>query len=152
MNSKIHCFVCDSNGYLTKEGKYYKVVHNVRISKGNWKTRKCHLGSASKLLDNLDYISEKRPDVLDPSLLTEIKDNLPRTFRKGKTTIENNYVANLIMRVFELSKNLGKGWKSLYNKEYFSWNKSKCPHCDQKVSVFVMKHRNTSLFKLDKLL
>jgi len=143
--------VCTLDGYLIKEGKYYKVVHNERISKGIWKTRKCHLGSGSKLIDKLEIISKNRPDVIDPSLLAEIKDNLPKGFKKGKPIIESKYIADLIMRIFELSKNLGNGWNSLYSNSSYSWNKTKCPHCDQDVSLFIMKRGNARIFKLDKL-
>jgi len=138
---QVICYVCGGWGYLTKDGKYYKVTHNRRVKKGEWTTKKCHLGSGKKTLTKLRLIAENNPDVIEPGILKEIEDNLPKSFEQEYSEkLESSGVATLITKVLELSKSLGEGWISLYKARFHDWNWSKChwskcPYCDQRVGV-----------------
>lgn len=69
------CTECHEMGYLYKEKPrqtppkkhytqsrvrhgYWYYVHNIRVSVGHWKTRKCYIGLSRRKFNKLDYIDK----------------------------------------------------------------------------------------------
>ena len=150
---KVICPKCFEYGYLTKEGKYFKVAHNIRIKKGDWIVKRHHIGTAEKVLEKFREISKNRPDVFDPKLFQEIKDNLPKSFdQEYKEQIKSSSEATLITKIFELSKSLGEGWVETRHALYRDgiWNRANCPHCGEEVQFLFMRDGNFRNVKLSK--
>ena len=141
--------MCDRGiGYLIKVGNYWKIAHNVRVKKGEFIVKKCHLGKLSKVLEKIESISRDRPDSLDPNLIQQIKNSLPENTEPEEI---NAQLSELITNVFNLSKSLGEGWKVTKKTRFGGvWNIQKCPHCDQKIQFLFMKERQYKYVKLQK--
>ena len=152
-SNKVICTECFEYGYLTKEGKYFKVAHNIRIKKGKWTVVKCHIGTGERTLDKFRVIAKNRPDVFDPKLLMRIEQNLPKSFEEDHgEELESPDIAKLITKIFELSKSLGEGWVETKHALYRDgiWNIGQCPHCDQDVQFLFTRSGNHRYVKMIK--
>lgn len=149
----IQCPVCLIPGYLVRDGKYYKIAHNVR-NKDNkrWTVVKHHLGNLKKTIIEFEIISEKRPDVIPSNIINDLKNRLKDASNLRKPIPQDDQLQNLIRVVFALSLALGKGWKQLYSKGDRHWVSADCPHCNEKITAFFMRYRNKYFLKLDKLI
>lgn len=146
-NHKVICFLCKKDGYLVKDGNYWKIAHNVRRKKGEWTVKKCHLGNLQATLEKIEKISASRPDKIDTNIVKMLMDDIPKNTKPEKMDIQ---LSQLINNVFNLAKNLGKGWiESRKSKMGYTWNIAKCPHCDQNVQFLFWKQGNHRLVKLD---
>jgi len=148
LGSKVQCFVCKrGEGYLIKDGHYWKIAHNIRTRRGVWSVKKCHLGSLETVLKKMEKISAVRPDKIDSKIIQTIKDNIPRKDKPVKLDTE---LSKLINNVFKLAKNLGDGWiEGKKSRTGYAWNVTKCPQCELNVQFLFWKQGNHRLVKLD---
>jgi len=146
-NHKVNCFLCKREGYLIKDGPYWKIAHNLRTKKGKWTVKKCHLGNLQTVLQKIEKISNSRLDKIDSNLVKMIKDNIPKNVKVEKI---DTHLSKLITNVFNLAKNLGEGWiETRKSRIGYVWNKAKCPHCEQDVQFLFWKEGNHRLVRLD---
>lgn len=146
--SKVVCFLCTREGYLIKDGEYWRVIHDVQDNSGKWYTKHCYLGSLEKKVEKILKISKIRPGVIDPKVAKAVTDSLSTKNNENQLAI-----SEIINNIFNLAKELGEGWNEDNHhdkKSSHAWNDVKCPHCNEYVKVLWDKNGHYSYVRLDK--
>jgi len=129
LSENVICPRCNEYGKLENHHKdYYRINHD-KMSKGLRKVKRCYLGSLKKALRNLTSVSMIRDDILDPVLVSELKDAISEERKEHTKKIKDSEYGTLISAIIQASKKYGH-WKSDTHK---LTKQDNCPHCKKTI-------------------
>jgi len=125
LSEKVICPRCNEYGKLENQDKdYYRINHD-KMSKGLRKVKRCYLGSLGKALKNLTSVSIVRDDLIDPTLVSELKAAIIEERKEYEKKIKDSEYGSLIASIIQASRDFG-----LWNSET---HKDTCPHCKKNI-------------------
>jgi len=129
LRGKIICCKCGEYGRLeNQKDDKYRINHDYNEN-GHVIHDRCYLGSLSKAVTNLERVNAVRDDILEPTLLSEIKSAIKKERAEHAKKIQESDYATLISRIIDLSRNFGT-WKSERHK---LTKQDTCPHCKKNI-------------------
>ena len=129
LRGKIICSKCGEYGRLeSQKDDKYRVNHDYNEN-GHMIRNRCYLGSLSKAVSNLENVNAVRDDILEPTLLSEIKSAIKMERAEHLKKIQDSEYATLITRIIDLSRKFGT-WKSETHK---LTKQDTCPHCKKNI-------------------
>ena len=153
LRGKIICSKCGEYGRLeSQKDDKYRVNHDYNEN-GHVVRDRCYLGSLSKAVSNLQRVNAVRDDLLEPTLLSEIKSAIKMERAEHLKKIKDSDYATLITRIIDLSRNFGT-WKSERHK---LTKQDTCPHCSktiqyefERIGPFRDAKKNIESFSIEK--
>jgi len=129
LRGKIICPKCGEYGRLeNQKDDKYRINHDYNEN-GHVTHDRCYLGSLSKAVTNLERVNAVRDDLLEPSLLLEIKSAIKKERAEHLKKIQESDYATLISRIIDLSRNFGT-WNSERHK---LTKQATCPFCRKNI-------------------
>jgi len=129
LSENVICPRCNEYGKLENHDKdYYRINHD-KMSKGLRKVKRCYLGSLEKALKNLTSVSIVRDDILDPVLVSELKDAISEERKEHAKKIKDSEYGSLITSIIQASRKFGH-WKSVRHR---LTKQDTCPYCKKNI-------------------
>lgn len=128
------CPECWKKGTLNlNHGTSYRVGHNYKDKKGEWKKRWHTIGTVKKDLKKLRNFSSKNDHIIDSKLV----DDFDKLFSKNNSLDTQVDLLSLVNAIKEVGKKIDNEWINADDKKYRHKlvKGLNCPHCKREIQI-----------------